>query len=69
MAHSVHIVDGTSEQHQPLREDIGGKSQDCMSIHARMLKVDTSGTIGTDDDLQLVIPSVGTRSNLGTTLA
>ena len=47
-------VDGSCEEHEIVREDVGCKAEDSVSIDTCVLKVDTCRAIRTDDDLKLL---------------
>ncbi|KAI3480749.1 hypothetical protein L1887_57015 [Cichorium endivia] len=61
-------VDGLGEAHDELGIHVGRIAQHSMAIDARMLKIDAGSAVGTDDDLELVVPSVGARARLDAAL-
>ena len=46
-------VDGSSEEHEAVGEDVGSETEDGVPINARVLKVDSRRAIGCDDNLEL----------------
>jgi hypothetical protein len=46
-------VDGARHEHESFRKDVGGKAKDGVAVYTRMFKVDTGGSIRTDDNLEL----------------
>ena len=58
-------VNGTCEEHETVSEDIRCETQDGMAIDAGVLEIDSSGTIGAYNDLQLLkyVACEGFRQN------
>ncbi|KAI6761324.1 hypothetical protein HG531_001877 [Fusarium graminearum] len=63
-----HAVDGASEPKNGIGIDIASEAQNCVAIHTSVLEVDASTSVLTNNDLKLVVPSVGASANLNTLL-
>src|SRR6187402_3665631 len=61
-------IDGASESKNSVRIKVTCKSKNSMSINTSVFKVDSSATVLANDDLELVVPSVGAGSDLDTFL-
>ncbi|KAI6769922.1 hypothetical protein HG530_004551 [Fusarium avenaceum] len=61
-------VNRAGESKNSVSVNITGKPQYCVAVDASVFKVDSSTSILTNNDLKLVVPSVGTCADLNTLL-
>lgn len=61
-------VDGAGESENGVCIHITGEAEDSVTVDTSMLEVDTCATVLADDDLELVVPSVGASPDLNATL-